>query len=252
MREDRPSSPFFAEAGTSPTFLLGSGRIFRPPLRNPDSRFPRTRLTLIQRLPDSSDREAWESFVDLYGPVIYAFALHRGCASSDAADVVQEVLCKVTRRMKDFEFDPAKGRFRSWLYTVVKTHLIDRARRESSRPTLVGGTGADQILSEHRDESEDPESLWEIEYQRQLLNRALPMMRSQFSENTWKVFTRTALEEADPHEVAEELGMSLGAVYVAKSRVLARLRERIQSLEQEWEPGNHFCSSDSEPSSMAS
>lgn len=221
-------------------------------MSNSDSRFPRTRLTLIQRLPDSSDREAWESFVDLYGPVIYAFALHRGCASSDAADVVQEVLCKVTRRMKSFEFDPAKGRFRSWLYTVVKTHLIDRSRRESRRPTLIGGAGADLILNEHQDESENPESFWEIEYQRQLLHRALPMMRSQFSETTWKVFTRTALEEADPQEVAEELGLSLGSVYVAKSRVLARLRERIQSLEQEWEPGNQSHRPDSEPSSMAS
>ncbi|MCB1231968.1 MAG: sigma-70 family RNA polymerase sigma factor [Verrucomicrobiae bacterium] len=200
-----------------------------------DATFPRTRITLIQRLPDSSDREAWEAFVDLYGPIIFAFARHRGCQGSDAADVVQEVLAKVTRRMRSFEFDPAKGRFRTWLYTVVKTHLIDRSRRESARPHLVMGAGTDQLIDQWQDESEDPNDIWETEYRRQLLHRALPTLQAQFSQKTWMAFRRTALEEADPAQVASELGMTLGSVYVAKSRVLAKLREKIAQLESEWE-----------------
>ena len=181
------------------------------------------------------DREAWESFVDLYGPIIFAFARHRGCAACDAADVVQEVLTKVTRRMRTFEFDPAKGRFRTWLYTVVKTHLIDRSRRESARPHLVMDAGTDQIINQRQDESEDPNEIWETEYRRQLLHRALPTLRAQFSHKTWTAFRRTALEDVDPAQVASELGMTLGSVYVAKSRVLAKLREKIALLESEWE-----------------
>lgn len=204
-----------------------------------EAAFPKTRVTLIQRLPDTSDREAWEAFVDLYGPIIFAFARHRGCAASDAADVVQEVLAKVTRRMRTFTFDPERGRFRTWLYMVVKSHLIDRSRRESARPRLVAMDNAARWLEQEADESEDPEALWETEYRRQLLHRALPAIRSQFSEKTWTAFHRTAIEEADPAVIAEELSMSLGAVYVAKSRVLARLRERISLLEREWEPGSN-------------
>lgn len=199
------------------------------------SDFPPTRVTLIQRLPDPSDHEAWEAFVDLYGPVIFAFARHRGCAACDAADVVQEVLAKVTRRIRTFDFDPTRGRFRSWLYLVVKSHLIDRLRKEAIRPRLVGGGLAEHRLNEYVDESESSEKLWEVEYQRQLLHRALPTLKSQFADSTWRAFVRTAMEDADPALVAKELNMSLGAVYVAKSRVLSRLREKVAVLEYEWE-----------------
>lgn len=199
------------------------------------SDFPSTRITLIQRLHDPADQEAWEAFVELYGPIIFAFARHRGCTVSDAADMVQEVLAKMTRRMRTFDFDPARGRFRSWLYLVVKSHLIDRLRRESVRPQLVGGDPADHRLNECEDESESHEEMWDAEYRRQLLHRALPTLKPQFSDSTWQAFVRTALEDADPARVAEELGMSPGAVYVAKSRVLARLREKVAALESEWE-----------------
>lgn len=194
---------------------------------------PETRLTLLQRLPDAADDAAWRDFVDLYGPVIYGFCLRRGCPEPDAADLVQETLATVARRIHRFDYDPARGRFRSWLFTIVKHKLIDRSRRLATRPAASADGQAVDTLP---DESADPDALWEAEYRRQLFHLALPMLRPQFQPATWEAFCRTALEEADPVDVSRDLGLSLGAVYVAKSRVMARLREKVAQLDREWEP----------------
>lgn len=202
----------------------------------PATIFPDTRLTLLQRLPNAADDAAWRSFVDLYGPVMYAFCLRRGCPRSDAADIVQEVFAAVARRIQTFEFDPARGRFRSWLFTIVRHKLIDRNRRLSVRPLSPADDDTERHADTVPDDSIDQDALWETEYRRQLFHRALPALRPQFQAVTWEAFRRTALEDADPSEVARDLGLSIGAVYVAKSRVLARLREKVAQLDREWEP----------------
>ncbi|MCB1076715.1 MAG: RNA polymerase sigma factor [Verrucomicrobiae bacterium] len=198
---------------------------------------PETRLTLLQRLPDAEDAAAWSAFVDLYGPVILSFSLSRGCPVSDAADLLQEVLVIVARKIRSFEFDPVRGRFRTWLLAIVKYKLIDRIRRQSVRPDVVGDAGNNWRLDSLADPSADPDELWEMEYRRQLVLRALPKLQSQFHGKTWEAFRKTAMEDGNPTEVARELGMSLGAVYIAKSRVLAKLREQVERLNHEWEPG---------------
>ena len=102
---------------------------------------PETRLTLLQRLPDAEDAAAWSAFVDLYGPVILSFSLSRGCPVSDAADLLQEVLVIVARKIRSFEFDPVRGRFRTWLLAIVKYKLIDRIRRQSVSSAMRGIIG---------------------------------------------------------------------------------------------------------------
>lgn len=199
---------------------------------------PDTRLTLLQRLPDAADDAAWRDFVDLYGPVIYGFCLRRGCPEPDAADLVQETLTTVARRIHQFDYDPSRGRFRSWLFTIVKNKLIDRNRRLAARPVASVDTPVDALP----DESADPDAQWEAEYRRQLFHLALPALRPLFQAATWEAFRRTALEGADPAEVAGDLGLSVGAVYVAKSRVMARLREKVAQLDREWEPAFHSAS----------
>ena len=155
----------------------------------------------------------------------------------DAADLLQEVLVIVARKIRSFEFDPVRGRFRTWLLAIVKYKLIDRIRRQSVRPDVVGDAGNNWRLDSLADPSADPDELWEMEYRRQLVLRALPKLQSQFHGKTWEAFRRTAIEDGNPTEVARELGMSLGAVYIAKSRVLAKLREQVERLNHEWEPG---------------
>lgn len=203
-----------------------------PEAREP---YPETRVTLLRRLPDAGDHEAWEAFVDLYGPIIFSFCRHRGCPESDAGDIVQEVLATVARRIHTFEYNPLRGRFRGWLYAIVKNRLIDQDRRRSSRPVLSGGDYETSHTAPQAGFVIDPEEHWEREYRRHLFQAALPSLRSQFNSNTWEAFRRTALEEEDPARVALDLNLSLGAVYIAKSRVLSRLRERVRQLEQDWE-----------------
>ncbi|MCP5540804.1 MAG: sigma-70 family RNA polymerase sigma factor [Akkermansiaceae bacterium] len=199
--------------------------------------FPETRLTLLQRLPNAEDDGAWRSFVDLYGPVIFGYVLRRGCPRNDAGDLVQEVFAAVARSIRSFDYDPERGRFRSWLFTITQRRLIARSRRAAARPSIHAGDWTLERLAREPDASADPEEQWEHEYRRQLFYRAMPLLKKQLSEQTWRAFQGVVLDETDPAAVAEELGISLGAVYVAKSRVIARLREKIEQLEREWEPG---------------
>ncbi|MCB1229223.1 MAG: sigma-70 family RNA polymerase sigma factor [Verrucomicrobiae bacterium] len=193
--------------------------------------FPDTRPTLLQRLPDANDGEAWRSFVETYGPLVYRFALRRGLQPSDAADVVQEVMLKVARSIDRFDYDPDRGRFRGWLFTIAWRALIDRANRIKRRSEIAG----DGIAERTADPSADAEALWDSEYRRSLLHRALPLVRPQFSESTWEAFRLTTLEGQPAEEIARRLGLTIGSVYVARSRVTARLRDRIRQIEAEWE-----------------
>ncbi len=195
--------------------------------------FPDTRPTLLRRLPDAGDGEAWRSFVETYGPLVYRFALRRGLQPSDAADVVQEVMLKVARSIDRFDYDPARGRFRGWLFTIAWRALIDRANQVKRRSEIA----SEAIAERTADPSTDAEALWDSEYRRSLLQRALPLVRPQFSEVTWEAFRLTALEGQPAEETAHRLGLTVGSVYVARSRVTARLRERILQIESDWEAG---------------
>lgn len=202
-----------------------------PSIHDDAPSFPDTRPTLLQRLPDASDGEAWRSFVETYGPLVYRFALRRGLQPSDAADVVQEVMLKVARGIGRFEYDRSQGRFRGWLFTIAWRALIDRANRLKKRSEVSG----DSIAETTPDPAADAEALWDSEYRRSLLQRALPLVKPQFTEVTWEAFRLTALEGKTAEETAESLGISLGSIYVARSRVTTRLRERIRQIEAEWE-----------------
>lgn len=194
--------------------------------------FPDTRPTLLQRLPDAADGEAWRAFVETYGPLIFRFAVRRGVPPADAADLLQEVLMRVARGMGEFAYDRSKGRFRGWLFTIAWRALIDRAKADKRRAEVV-----DDRLDERpaADADREIEAHWNEEYRRQLLRHALPLVRPQFAGKTWEAFRLTALDNRDAASVAEELGLSLGAVYIARSRVIARLREKVAQLEADWE-----------------
>jgi RNA polymerase sigma-70 factor (ECF subfamily) len=175
-----------------------------------------TRRTLLERVRSSSDHLAWDEFVALYGPLVFRFARGRGAAEADAADVSQEVMRVVARVMPDFEYDPARGSFRSWLYTVTRRQLARHFRREArGRRIEVPDEGDDGGFRE----------AWDAEWRRHLLDRAVRRVKAQFGEGQWAAFWRTAVEEKEPAAVAAELGMSREAVYMARSRVTARMRE---------------------------
>jgi RNA polymerase sigma-70 factor (ECF subfamily) len=192
---------------------------------------PATRISLLNRIKDVGDAQAWAEFARLYGPVVYAFARKRGLQDADAADLVQDVLRSVVRNAGKLEYDPKRGTFRGWLYTIARNKIYNFLSANKNRPKASGDDGSQERLDNISDDAGDNlESEWELEYQRRLSARAMDRVKHEFQPNTWQAFWGTAVEGRGAAEVGKELKMTSGAVYVAKSRVLARLRDEVQSL----------------------
>lgn len=192
---------------------------------------PTTRVSLLMRLRDRTDGDAWAEFVDLYAPLVYALGRRHGLQDADAADLTQEVLRTVARVAGRFAYDPARGSFRGWLLTVARNQLRKWLQGRHRQPPLAA-SHEQQPLDEYPAPEED-EAAWEAEYRERLFTWAADRARPDFRPTTWEAFWRTAVQERDPQVVAAELGVSVGAVYIARSRVLARLREHIRQVEEE-------------------
>ena len=194
---------------------------------------PVTRVTLLTRIRDGRDADAWREFVQIYGPVVYRFARNRGLQDADAADLMQDVLRSVARNAHRMEYDPARGTFRGWLYTVTRNKIYNFLNGQKNHERGSGDSGAQERLEEQAAHQDDAASLWDQEYERRLFDWAAEQARTEFQGATWQAFWQTAVEGRSAKEVGDRLGMSLGAVYVAKSRVLARLKELIRQVEEE-------------------
>lgn len=203
--------------------MVGNPRMAEPPL---------TRVTLLARIRDGRDAEAWREFVHLYGPVVYRFARNRGLQDADAADLMQDVLRSVARNAHRMEYDPKRGTFRGWLYTVTRNKIYNFLSAQRNRPRGSGDADANERLdaTPARDDGTGPDAEWEKEYQRRLSARAMERVKNEFQPATWQAFWETAVEGKGAAEVGAGLNMTAGAVYVAKSRVLARLRDEVRKL----------------------
>jgi RNA polymerase sigma-70 factor (ECF subfamily) len=189
---------------------------------------PVTRPSLLVRLRDAGDRLAWQEFVELYGLLIYRYGRRRGLQDADAADLTQVVLQAVCAAIGRLEFDPSRGPFRSWLYTIVRRQLHKLLRRQ---PGPSAGELA--VLEDVPDREDGGAEWWEQEYRQRCFRWAAERVRGDFEGPSWQAFWQTAVDGRPPREVADALGLSLGAVYTAKCRVLQRIREEIAQLEDE-------------------
>ena len=194
---------------------------------------PPTRPSLLARIRDPRDGVAWGEFVDIYGPLVYDYGRRRGLQDADAADLTQDVLRAVAATADRFAYDPARGAFRSWLFTVTRTKLLDSVRRRRPGDRGTGDTDVHKHLeaeeagySDGIDEGEEGVE-WDQAFGQRLLDWAAEQIRSEFRPTTWRAFWLCAVEGCAPREASASLGMSVGAVYAAKCRVLARLREEI-------------------------
>lgn len=185
---------------------------------------PRSLLVLI-RNPD--DRESWTTFVAIYGPLIRSFARTRGLQESDIDDVAQVVLSTVARVMPTFEYRPERGRFCAWLGTVTRNAIRKHANRTRKQGQAIGGNDGPDFDSPI-DSEPDPD--WSARFHSHVLRVACERIRSIFEPATWTAFTRTWLDDQSAVTVADELGIPIHSVYVAKSRVLKRLREEVLLL----------------------
>ena len=189
-----------------------------------------TSLSLLDRLQQGSNDSAWSRMVEVYTPLIHGWLRRYALLDQDVEDLAQEVLAVVVRKLPEFKRNPQIGAFRRWLRGITVNCLRDfwRAKRFRLKTTVRHGFG--KIL----DELEDPESAlskrWDKEHDEYVTRHLLEKIRPRFEGKTWEAFQRVALEGDAVDEVAEELGMSVNAVFIAKSRVVHQLRQEGQGL----------------------
>lgn len=193
---------------------------------------PLTRASLLVRIRDGRDHDAWQQFVAVYAPVVYGFARKRGLQDADAADVMQDVLRSVARVAGKLNYDPGRGSFRGWLYTIARNKILNLLTASSRQERGSGDSGVRQKLEEQPAAEWDSAASWEEEYERSLAALAMKQVEGEFKPTTWRAFLATAVEGRAGAEVATELGMTVGAVYVARSRVMARLKEEVRRLQE--------------------
>ena len=187
---------------------------------------------MLARLRDAGDTDAWSQFHQIYGPIIFRFARRRGLQDADAADLTQDILREVSQSIHRFEYDPEVGRFRSWLFTVARYTLSTFRRRGLREPRGSGDTSFHERLAQEPQPDTD-QAEWDHEYSHRLFELAAESVRQKVQPATWQAFWATAVEGRDPETVASELNLSIGTVYVARSRVTSRLREVIRQVDFE-------------------
>jgi len=187
---------------------------------------PPTRPSLILRLGDPRDAEAWGEFVEVYAPAVYDYCRRRGLQDADSADVVQDVLRAVAVAAPRFQYDSNRGTFRGWLFRVTRSKLSDFVSRRRGKVQARGGTTIQEILESVPER--DSEAEWDRAWRLQTFAWAAERVRKEVREPTWRAFWETAVRSRPAVQVAAELAMTPGAMYVARSRVLARLRARIE------------------------
>jgi RNA polymerase sigma factor (sigma-70 family) len=192
-----------------------------------------TRPSLLVRIRDPQDRQAWSEFVEIYAPLVYGYAQKHGLQDADAADLTQDVLRSVARSAGRLQYDPARGSFRGWLFTVVRNELRDWHARRRRHPPGSGDSQVQRRLEEHPSGADDEADLWEQDYQRQLFAWAVEQVRRDFQGSTWQAFWRTAVDGERGKDVAQSLGMTTAAVYLAKRRVMNRLKQEIEQRQAE-------------------
>jgi RNA polymerase sigma-70 factor (ECF subfamily) len=175
------------------------------------------------------DTRAWERLVSLYTPLLEQWCRQYGLQEADAADVCQKVFMAVAESIGTFRRDEAGGSFRGWLRTITRTKVLDHRRREAPK-AAPGGNAYEQQLHMPAPEPEEPGAGVENEEIRLLYRRAMELMGRDFEETTWRAFFMVVVEDRSPADAAAELGISRNAVYLARARVLSRLREEFADL----------------------
>ena len=184
-----------------------------------------TSASLLQRLHQPGETAAWSRLVRLYMPLLYHWLRRAGLQEADAADVVQDVFLVLTQKLPEFVYNPQKGHFRAWLRTVTLNKVRDRRKRRQVEPL-----GEEKALEEILASPDEAALFEEEEYQRHLIARALEVMQAEFAPTTWKACWEHVVVGRSAPEVAAELGMTPGAVYAARFRVIGRLREELAGL----------------------
>jgi RNA polymerase sigma-70 factor (ECF subfamily) len=179
-----------------------------------------TSVSLLERLRQPFDVDAWGRFVALYTPLLFSWARSMGLREQDAADLVQDVFVTLLQVLPTFRYDPQQS-FRRWLHTIIANKWRNGRKKARGVQALAAAdvAGEDTLAP-----------LWEQEFQQHVMHRALEVMRLDFNETTWKACWEVIVSGRPAADVAADFGITLGAVYAAKCRVLARLRQELTGM----------------------
>lgn len=194
---------------------------------------PQTRSSLVVRLFNAQDEAAWGEFLEIYQPLILRLLRKNGLQECDAHDVCQQVLAAVAQDIEQWKPDGSNASFRRWLFQIARNRVLKFMTRKPLGGIAAGGTTAHEILAAQPDQRTGLDEDYDQEYRQQLLLCAASQIRAEFRETTWLAFWETCVAGRPVDDVAAELGTTTGNVYVARSRVMGRLRERVRELNDE-------------------
>ena len=195
---------------------------------------PETRPSLMLRLRDPQDQQAWTQFVSIYEPLVLRLLRQRGLQDADARDVAQQVVMAVTESVEHWEPDGQAASFRRWLFAIARNLAIKFIQRGPIRGPARRGVGGSDVLTLLENLPEPDRrtvSEFDEEYRNEVFDWAAEKVRGEFRESTWQAFWRTCVLSESIADVADNLEMTVGNVYVARSRVIARLREIVEECE---------------------
>lgn len=191
---------------------------------------PETRSSLLLRVRDPSDHEGWVEFSEIYRPVICRMARLKGMQAADAEDLAQQVLWAVSKAIDRWQPDSQRASFRTWLATIARNAILNALSR--GIPDQATGTDTVQELLAQFPDRHGPDSdLLKLEYRRELFSLAVKEIRSEFTDETWQSFWLTAIEGLDIETAAQELSRSRGSIYASRSRVMKRLKQKVEELD---------------------
>lgn len=193
---------------------------------------PSTRASLLFRLRDSQDHAAWVEFVSLYEPVAYRLLRRHGLQDADAREVLQELFLAVSRNIDRWDPSMERGSFRGWLRRVTRNLVINWLKSRERRAQAIGGTDLQAMLEQLPADSGAETIEFDQELRRSLFQRAAERVEREVQAATWQAFWKTSVEGTSIQDAANNLKMSVGAVRVAKCRVLAKLQIAVKELEQ--------------------
>ena len=192
---------------------------------------PETRHSLLLRVRDPSDDEAWAEFASIYRPVICRFAVFRGLQEADAEDLAQQVLLAVSGAISRWTPDPQRAKFRTWLRRIAENAILNALTR--GVPDRSSGDDEIKAFLDQRPACSGPDSEFlKMEYRREVFTRAATQIREEFSRDTWNSFWLTAVEGMEVEAAAGQLGRTRGSVYASRSRVMKRLKQKVEEFDE--------------------
>ena len=193
-----------------------------------------TSATLLAELRAPENRTVWQQYVDRYRPVIVGYARRRGLSDDDAQDAAQETLMLFSRAYVDGKYEREKGRLRKWLLAIAHNQISNAFRRRNKHEVQVVDKPEETAFFARIDDEKASEDVWEQEWRQGVLQACLEEVRLQVDAKTMQAFVETSVSGTPAGKVAERLGITRNAVYLARHHVLKRVRELIPKMEEIW------------------